>query len=261
MLKRFSAAALFLAVSLLAMGQTHRPGTKQNPNAAQMQSLQRKYQAAIQEYYKPYQNAKTPEESAKIKLDPKKNPSPLYLPKFKSLALRAGKTKPGFDAWMMVKQLAEQSQDAKTADLAGNTILTKFVDTPWIAEFVQTLPYSDYASPPAVRIKKISATLANIERKSKHPEVKAAAMYARAQLIGQDGRGEVKGAAKLYREVADKYPNTPQGKQASRDIFEMENLVVGKVAPDFEGEDQDGVKFKLSDYRGKVVVLDFWGFW
>jgi peroxiredoxin len=30
------------------------------------------------------------------------------------------------------------------------------------------------------------------------------------------------------------------------------------VAPDIEGEDQDGVRFKLSDYRGKVVLLDFW---
>jgi peroxiredoxin len=33
------------------------------------------------------------------------------------------------------------------------------------------------------------------------------------------------------------------------------------VAPDIESEDLDGVKFKLSDYRGKVVVLDFWGDW
>lgn len=261
MLKRLSAAALFLAVSLLAMGQTHKPGPKQDPNAVKMQNLQREYQTAIQEYYKPYQNAKTPEESAKIKLDPKKNPNPVYLPKFKQMAMKAGITKPGFDAWMMVKQLAEQNQDAKTADLAGKTILTKFVQTPWIAEFVQTLPYSDYASPPAVRVKKIGATLQNIERKSKHPEVKAAAMYARAQLIGQNGRGDAPAAAKLYREIAAKYPNTQQGKQASRDIFEMENLVVGKVAPDFEGEDQDGVRFKLSDYRGKVVVVDFWGFW
>jgi cytochrome oxidase Cu insertion factor (SCO1/SenC/PrrC family) len=40
-----------------------------------------------------------------------------------------------------------------------------------------------------------------------------------------------------------------------------EALVVGKVAPDFEAVDQDGVAFKLSDYRGKVVALDFWGFW
>ena len=38
-------------------------------------------------------------------------------------------------------------------------------------------------------------------------------------------------------------------------------LSVGKVAPEIEAEDIDGVKFKLSDYRGKVVVLDFWGDW
>ena len=38
-------------------------------------------------------------------------------------------------------------------------------------------------------------------------------------------------------------------------------LAVGKVAPDIVGEDLDGVAFKLSDYRGKVVMLDFWGDW
>ena len=36
---------------------------------------------------------------------------------------------------------------------------------------------------------------------------------------------------------------------------------VGKPAPEIEGEDADGVRFKLSDYRGKVVLLDFWGHW
>ena len=34
----------------------------------------------------------------------------------------------------------------------------------------------------------------------------------------------------------------------------------GRQAPDIEGEDQDGKRFKLSDYRGKVVLLDFWSF-
>jgi cytochrome oxidase Cu insertion factor (SCO1/SenC/PrrC family) len=38
-------------------------------------------------------------------------------------------------------------------------------------------------------------------------------------------------------------------------------LQVGRVAPEIEGEDIDGVQFKLSDYRGKVVLLDFWGHW
>jgi len=37
-----------------------------------------------------------------------------------------------------------------------------------------------------------------------------------------------------------------------------EGVTVGKRAPDITGEDADGVKFKLSDYRGKVVLLDFW---
>jgi hypothetical protein len=46
--------------------------------------------------------------------------------------------------------------------------------------------------------------------------------------------------------------------KAEPELFGIRHLAVGKVAPDIEGEDQDGVKFKLSDYRGKVVLLDFW---
>jgi hypothetical protein len=38
-------------------------------------------------------------------------------------------------------------------------------------------------------------------------------------------------------------------------------VTVGKAVPEIEGEDIDGKKFKLSDYRGKVVLLDFWGNW
>ena len=38
-------------------------------------------------------------------------------------------------------------------------------------------------------------------------------------------------------------------------------LAIGKVVPDIEGNDTDGVTFKLSDYRGKVVMLDYWGHW
>jgi hypothetical protein len=44
-------------------------------------------------------------------------------------------------------------------------------------------------------------------------------------------------------------------------LFEIRNLAIGKTAPDIVGDDLDGKPFKLSDYRGKVVVLDFWGNW
>ncbi len=45
---------------------------------------------------------------------------------------------------------------------------------------------------------------------------------------------------------------------AKSELYTLRNLSVGKVAPDVEAEDQDGKSFKLSDYRGKVVLLDFW---
>jgi hypothetical protein len=38
-------------------------------------------------------------------------------------------------------------------------------------------------------------------------------------------------------------------------------LPVGTLAPEIVGEDIDGAAFQLSDYRGKVVLLDFWGNW
>jgi len=48
---------------------------------------------------------------------------------------------------------------------------------------------------------------------------------------------------------------------AKRELFAIRNLSVGKTAPEIVGTDLDGVEFKLSDYRGKVVFLDFWGDW
>jgi hypothetical protein len=36
---------------------------------------------------------------------------------------------------------------------------------------------------------------------------------------------------------------------------------IGNLAREIKGKDIFGKPFKLSDYRGKVVVLDFWGNW
>jgi hypothetical protein len=73
-------------------------------------------------------------------------------------------------------------------------------------------------------------------------------------------------AEKLYQQVVDEYADVSYlrgnlGDRASGALFAVKNLGIGKVAPEIEAEDIDGVKFKLSDYRGKIVVLDFWGDW
>lgn len=48
---------------------------------------------------------------------------------------------------------------------------------------------------------------------------------------------------------------------AKQQLFAIRNLAIGAVAPEIEGRDIDGNTLKLSDYRGRVVVLDFWGHW
>ena len=44
---------------------------------------------------------------------------------------------------------------------------------------------------------------------------------------------------------------------ANRELSEIRSLSVGKKAPEITGEDVDGKPMKLSEFRGKVVLLDF----
>lgn len=85
-------------------------------------------------------------------------------------------------------------------------------------------------------------------------------------LLGQDGDKAVQEIESTYKEAIDKYGDVKLsdgetvGQRAKTELFTIQNLSVGKVAPEIEGEDQDGNSFKLSDYRGKVVLLDFWSY-
>jgi hypothetical protein len=44
-------------------------------------------------------------------------------------------------------------------------------------------------------------------------------------------------------------------------VFELQHLSPGKMAPEIIGTDVSGKQMKLSDYRGKIVMLDFFGNW
>jgi hypothetical protein len=87
-----------------------------------------------------------------------------------------------------------------------------------------------------------------------------------AELLRQDRDKALGEIEALFEQAARKYGDArlPDGdavaERANAELFAIRNLSVGKVAPDIEGEDQDGKRFKLGDYRGKVVLLDFWSF-
>ena len=89
------------------------------------------------------------------------------------------------------------------------------------------------------------------------------------ELQRQDRAAVAREAELLFVRAADQYGNVEipvtyfgsggkVGEKANAELFQIRHLAVGKEAPEIEGEDQDGQRFKLSDYRGKVVLLDIW---
>ena len=87
-----------------------------------------------------------------------------------------------------------------------------------------------------------------------------------AELLRQDRNRAIKEIEAVFEQAAQKYGDVklPGGdtalERAKAELFEIRNLSVGREAPDIEGQDQDGKRFQLSDYRGKVVLLDFWSY-
>ena len=116
-----------------------------------------------------------------------------------------------------------------------------------------------YSASPAV-----PDTLRAIAEKSPNRKVQGQALFALAQY--HKDRDKEAEAEKGFEEVAEKYADVASyrgtlGEAAKANLHEIRDLAIGKVAPEIEGEDVDGKTMKLSQYRGKVVVLDFWGDW
>jgi len=114
------------------------------------------------------------------------------------------------------------------------------------------------------------AALTKMYAASPHRLVQASSLHSLAlrgmSRMGDDAnkRAEVR---KRFIELKEKYSDLADqggrsyGKLCDGTLFEIDNLQIGMVVPDMEATDETGTKFKLSDYRGKVVVVDFWGFW
>jgi thiol-disulfide isomerase/thioredoxin len=84
---------------------------------------------------------------------------------------------------------------------------------------------------------------------------------------------EIPVATKLFERVIEHYPDVvyhcsdprhPQhnlATEAKELLYQSKFLSVGCKAMEIGGMGPDGKEFKLTDYRGKVVVLDFWADW
>jgi hypothetical protein len=227
--------------------------------AERFKMLDKEYQNAMQAFQKAHGEAKTDDERQKVFQE--KYPRPdKFAPKFLALAEENPKDAVAVDAliWVVTRSFGAAAKDnPRTTALA---ILTRdHIHSEKLGQVCQTLVYSGD--------KESGLLLRALLEKNPHKAVQGQACLALAQhlnrLRGQQGQ-VTKEVEDLFERAAEKYGEVKTqgfgtiGEKAKSELFEIRFLAVGKIAPDIEGEDQDGKKFKLSDYKGKVVLLDFW---
>jgi S1-C subfamily serine protease/peroxiredoxin len=147
-------------------------------------------------------------------------------------------------------------------------IISRYLDNPLAGDLLLDLMDIEVAS------SRIQSGMADCLRKvagkhSMEPRVPASAGLSLAYLLSivqsSYARHEPEIVTVLQRILKD-YPDVPIadttfGNVAERFLFEVQNLGVGKQAPDIVGLDSAGEELKLSDLRGKIVVLNIFGAW
>jgi hypothetical protein len=193
-------------------------------------------------------------------------------PKMAEGALAIAKEDPkddvGFDALIMAFQT--DPNNAKVRAEAQKLIKEHHLANPKIENALPALARSGRG------VNK--AFLNEVKEKNPSKSVKAFAGFTLAQALKTDATSaqtpddqilpKLEEAKKAFEAVAEEYGDAEvrslRGKVSAaveRELADIKNTPIGKVTPEIEGEDVDGKTFKISDYRGKVVLLDFWGHW
>lgn len=68
-------------------------------------------------------------------------------------------------------------------------------------------------------------------------------------------------AEKVFATLDPTIQNSVLGREVAEKIEKVKKTQEGVEAPDFTQPDIEGNPVKLSDYRGKYVLIDFWAFW
>jgi thiol-disulfide isomerase/thioredoxin len=134
-----------------------------------------------------------------------------------------------------------------------------FVKTEKIKNFVQM---AMTGAPDAAK-----SVLESVLESNPSKDLKGMACYALGALaFDKPGEAAAKEAEKHFARIEKEFADVSGGRQtlgemAKGGLYELRNLQVGMKAPAAESKTLKGDKASLADYRGKVVVLDFWATW
>lgn len=195
------------------------------------------------------------------------DPSALFVGRFEALAAKAKGTGTAIKSWGKVLELAPSitTPAGRRSALSALKALTETVSDPAMKEIAEQLRYGD-----GLPFDELVALLGALRDRSPHEGVQAAATYSLAlRHLSVESSDENKAKARnLLSDLMERFKDArpTQGREtyaqlAEGQLFELDYLQVGMLAPDMEALDVDGVKFRLSDFRGKVTIVDFWGNW
>lgn len=196
---------------------------------------------------------------------------PEFLERTAVVARAEGASPLAFDAWnrivLQATSITPMAEASKTlVSEALDALLAGHLASKALGNVVASLRYSTSAlgDEPVLRFAE------ELGRRSQITEVRAEARFAHAAVLAAErapgdprvrqGLEELAAIEREFGELVSSNGRT-HGENARGLRFELENLAVGQPCPDFSAVDAEGVAFKLSDYRGKVVLIDFWGFW
>lgn len=116
----------------------------------------------------------------------------------------------------------------------------------------------------------VFALLEAVRTQHADPNIRGLATYLLADSLAADQSGTARFAPEieqLLTTILADYRDARWGrwkvsvKDLERSRFAFQHLVDGRPAPEIIGTQADGSELKLSNFRGKVVVLDFWADW
>lgn len=253
MLRNALAAALLLSMPAGLVAQGDASGSTQDPQAA-YQALSKSFNKAM--------SAWRDDLEAKIKMAQKAGervPRSAYAPPtgdFVSTAQEHAKEFAGTDGAVPFLGfiLKNASRERNAVKWAVKTLASEHVESKAIGDIVDYLPKVSRMAGRSAR-----SLLNDVADNHSDKNVRVKALLARARQNGAADKTEQAVAdLELVQTLTKDADLLEEAKEA---LAEVTKLAVGTAAPEIAGVDVDGVNFKLSDYRGKVVLLDFWGFW
>jgi len=241
-------ASIVLLGSVAAFAQQDSPEASRADRIAVVKA---EYDEAMQAFMKEYRTASTDDERRKI-YEASYPKAPAFAKRIMTIAAEDPADEGVVDglAWVA------QNGQGREKKMAVKFLVAEHPDHDSLGQVCMSMIYAQDRD--AVEL------VQQIHDATPHRNVKGQACFAMAAIAQRSDEREK--AIEHYKTVVAQYADVPGmrgtlGPQAESAIFELENLAIGMKAPEISGEDIDGVAFKLSDYRGKVVFLDFWGDW